>query len=108
MKGVLSLILWKSARSKGQPAALDMASRCSTALVLPPRAMTVVMAFSNALGVIMSRGLMSCFSSSSKALQHRSGMNSVGAAAAWSHDYCDDVLECLGCHDVRGLDVLLQ
>ena len=69
MNGVLSLILWKSSRSNGQPASLDMASRCSTALVLPPSAMMVVMAFSKALGVMMSRGLMSRFSSSSKALQ---------------------------------------
>lgn len=72
MKGVLSLILWKSSRSNGQPASLDMASRCSTALVLPPKAMMVVMAFSKALGVMMSRGLMSRFSSSSKALQSKS------------------------------------
>ena len=71
MKGVLLLILWKSSRSKGQPASLDMASRWSTALVLPPSAMTVVIAFSKAFGVMMSRGLMSRFSSSSKALHHK-------------------------------------
>ncbi len=71
MKGVLSLIRWKSARSKGQPAALDIANRCKTALVLPPRAMTVVMPFSKAFGVMMSSGLMSRFNSSSNALQHR-------------------------------------
>ena len=71
MKGVLSLIRWKSARSKGQPAALDMANRCKTALVLPPRAITVVMPFSKAFGVMMSSGLMSRFNSSSNALQHR-------------------------------------
>ena len=35
-----------------------MASRCSTALVEPPSAMTTVMAFSKALRVMMSRGAM--------------------------------------------------
>ena len=48
-----------------------MASKWSTALVLPPSAMTVVMALSKALGVMMSKGLMSRFSSSSKALHHK-------------------------------------
>ena len=70
MKGVLSLILWKSSRLNGTPAALDIASKCSTALVLPPRAITVVMPFSKALAVMMSRGFMSRFNSSSSALQH--------------------------------------
>ena len=41
-------------------AACAMASRCSTALVEPPSAMTTVMAFSNALRVMMSSGLMPC------------------------------------------------
>ena len=36
-----------------------MASRCSTALVEPPRAMTTLMAFSKAGRVMMSEGLMS-------------------------------------------------
>ena len=39
-----------------------------TALVDPPSAMTTVIAFSNAARVMMSRGLMSAFSSSSTAL----------------------------------------
>ena len=39
-------------------AAWAIASRCSTALVEPPSAMTTVMAFSNAFFVMMSRGLM--------------------------------------------------
>ena len=36
-----------------------MASRCNTALVEPPSAMTRVMALSKASRVMMSRGLMS-------------------------------------------------
>ena len=38
------------------PAAWAIASRCSTALVDPPSAMTIVIAFSNAWRVRMSRG----------------------------------------------------
>ena len=41
-----------------RPAACAIASRCSTALVEPPSAMTMVIAFSNALRVRMSRGRM--------------------------------------------------
>ena len=39
-----------------------MASRCSTALVEPPSAMTTVMAFSKAFFVRMSSGRMPCLS----------------------------------------------
>ena len=45
-------------------AARAMASRCSTALVEPPSAITTVIAFSKAARVMMSRGLMSALSSS--------------------------------------------
>ena len=36
-----------------------IAMRCSTALVDPPSTMTITIAFSNAVRVMMSRGLMS-------------------------------------------------
>ena len=49
----------KSSSESSTPMVLAMASRCSTALVDPPRAMTTVMAFSNASRVMMSEGLMS-------------------------------------------------
>ena len=48
----------KSLRESGTPAALAMASRCSTALVEPSSAVTTVMAFSNASKQRMSDGLM--------------------------------------------------
>ena len=48
----------KSSIDSFTPAACAIASRCSTALVDPPSAMTVVIAFSNALRVRMSRGRM--------------------------------------------------
>ena len=57
-----------------------MASRCSTALVLPPSAMTVTMAFSKAFRVMMSLGLMSCLRSSSNALQHKSDYDLMSKA----------------------------
>ena len=58
----------KSSSSSFTPAACAMASRCSTALVEPPRAIATVMAFSNALRVRMSDGLISCLIRSSTAL----------------------------------------
>ena len=61
-----------------------MASRCSTALVDPPTAMTSVIAFSNAFGVRMSSGLRS-FSSSSRtaapARRHSSALPSLSAGS---------------------------
>ena len=56
-----------------------MASRCSTALVEPPSAMTTVMAFSNALLVRMSRGRMPRSSSSH---DRRAGARAVVALLA--------------------------
>ena len=41
------------------PTARAIAMRCSTALVEPPRAMTITIAFSNAARVMTSRGLTS-------------------------------------------------
>ena len=51
----------KSSSVSGTPASCAIASRCSTALVEPPSAMTTVMAFSNASRVRMSRGRMPRF-----------------------------------------------
>ena len=48
----------KSSSSSGTSAALAMASRCSTKLVEPPRAMATVMAFSKDSRLKMSLGLM--------------------------------------------------
>ena len=53
----------KSSSSSSTPMVWAMASRCSTALVEPPRAMVTLIAFSNAARVMMSEGLMSCSSS---------------------------------------------
>lgn len=49
---------------------LAIAMKCSTALVEPPVAITRVMAFSNALKVMMSLGFRSFFNKSSMYLQH--------------------------------------
>jgi len=49
----------KSSIDSSTPAACAIATRCSTALVEPPRAMTSVIAFSKAARVMMSRGRMS-------------------------------------------------
>jgi hypothetical protein len=59
MKGTLSETAWKSSRVSVMPTACAMAIRCSTALVDPPSAMMITMAFSNAARVMMSRGLRS-------------------------------------------------
>ena len=48
----------KSSIDSFTPAVCAMASRCSTELVEPPSAMTVVIAFSNAFRLMMSRGRM--------------------------------------------------
>mmetsp|Transcript_29597 Transcript_29597/g.28325 ORF Transcript_29597/g.28325 Transcript_29597/m.28325 type:complete len:202 (-) Transcript_29597:688-1293(-) len=58
-KGVLSEILWKSSRVISTSTALAIAIKCSTALVLPPRTITIVIAFSKAFLVIISLGLRS-------------------------------------------------
>ena len=57
--GVRSRIRSKSARVRSRSSAWAMASRCSTAFVLPPTAMITVMAFSKASRVRMAFGRMS-------------------------------------------------
>ena len=57
----------KSSSLSATPAADAIASKCSTALVEPPSAMTTTIAFSNAFLVMMSRGRMLAFSSLSAA-----------------------------------------
>ena len=54
--GVFRLIRSKSASASGTPASRAMARRCSTPLVDPPMATRVVIAFSNAFRVRISRG----------------------------------------------------
>ncbi len=58
MWGTLAPIRLKSASDRGTSASLAMASRCSTALVEPPKAMTTAMAFSNASWVRIWRAVM--------------------------------------------------
>ena len=48
----------KSSRSSGTPASCAIASRCSTALVDPPKAITTAMAFSNASRVRICRAVI--------------------------------------------------
>ena len=55
-------VRWKSSSVRSTPTARDIAIKWRTALVEPPVAITIVIAFSNASFVIMSEGLM-CFSS---------------------------------------------
>ncbi|KAH3659803.1 hypothetical protein OGATHE_005848 [Ogataea polymorpha] len=55
--GVFSEMAWKSSIVRSTLAELAMASRCKTALVDPPVAITYAMAFSNAGLVMMSRGV---------------------------------------------------
>mmetsp|Transcript_11041 Transcript_11041/g.20034 ORF Transcript_11041/g.20034 Transcript_11041/m.20034 type:complete len:390 (+) Transcript_11041:309-1478(+) len=56
---VLSLIRWKSSTLSSMPAVLAMASRCKTALVDPPKAFTMTIAFSKDFLVKMSSGFKS-------------------------------------------------
>ena len=56
--GTRSPIRLKSSSSSGTPASRAMASRCSTALVDPPNAITTAMAFSNASRVMICRAVM--------------------------------------------------
>mmetsp|Transcript_80 Transcript_80/g.178 ORF Transcript_80/g.178 Transcript_80/m.178 type:complete len:206 (-) Transcript_80:693-1310(-) len=75
MKGTLSEHAWKSSRVSSTPAASAMAIRCSTALVDPPSAITVTIAFSNAARVMMSLGLRSSlrrFRIAAPAIRHSS------------------------------------
>ena len=57
----------KSSIVRSTSASWAMASRCSTALVEPPKAMTTAMAFSKASLVMMSRAVMPRRSSSTTA-----------------------------------------
>ena len=59
MNGVLSLTAWKSSKVKLIPHACAIAIKCNTAFVLPPRAITIVIAFSKAARVMMSLGFKS-------------------------------------------------
>mmetsp|Transcript_65180 Transcript_65180/g.79774 ORF Transcript_65180/g.79774 Transcript_65180/m.79774 type:complete len:207 (-) Transcript_65180:459-1079(-) len=56
IKEVLSLIRWKSSMVSSISAVAAMASKCSTALVDPPKAFTMTMAFSKDFFVRMSEG----------------------------------------------------
>lgn len=68
INGTLSLILWKSSSPNSIPHAFAIAIKCSTALVLPPVAITNTIAFSKLALVIMSLGLISRFINSNKYL----------------------------------------
>mmetsp|Transcript_43047 Transcript_43047/g.78263 ORF Transcript_43047/g.78263 Transcript_43047/m.78263 type:complete len:389 (-) Transcript_43047:384-1550(-) len=59
MSFVLSLSRWKSSTLSSIPAVWAMASKCKTALVDPPKAFTITMAFSKDFLVKMSSGLRS-------------------------------------------------
>ena len=61
--GTRSPIRLKSSSSSGTPASQAMASRCSTALVDPPNAITTAIAFSNASRVRICRAVMPLSSS---------------------------------------------
>ncbi len=72
--------------------ACAMARRCSTALVEPPSAMMMTIAFSNAARVMMSRGLMSAFSSSSTVLQAERRNLALYGQSAWLALCLPDIL----------------
>ena len=57
----------KSSSARSTLASLAMASRCSTALVEPPSAITTAMAFSNASLVMIWRGRMPASASATTA-----------------------------------------
>lgn len=64
MKGTASETFWKSSRSSATPTERAIAIRCSTALVEPPSAITVTIAFRKAGAVMMADGRRSDASSS--------------------------------------------
>ena len=66
--GTLAPTRLKSANDSSTFASCAMASRCSTALVEPPKAITTAIAFSNASLVRMSRAVIPRRSSSTTAL----------------------------------------
>ncbi|MNY40997.1 hypothetical protein D3C86_1757780 [compost metagenome] len=61
--GTRRRICSKSSNVKSTPTEWAMASKCRNAFVEPPKAITTVIAFSNAFFVIMSLGYISCSSS---------------------------------------------
>ncbi len=67
MWGTRAATRLKSSSARSTRASLAMASRCSTALVEPPSAMTTAMAFSNASFVRIWRGRMPALASSTTA-----------------------------------------
>ncbi|MPM54804.1 hypothetical protein SDC9_101584 [bioreactor metagenome] len=69
--GTRSPIRLKSPSARSTSASWAIASRCSTALVEPPSAISRVMAFSNASRVRMSRTVMPCRSRSTTASPER-------------------------------------
>mmetsp|Transcript_10568 Transcript_10568/g.39160 ORF Transcript_10568/g.39160 Transcript_10568/m.39160 type:complete len:219 (+) Transcript_10568:606-1262(+) len=92
MKGVLSDTAWKSSRVRVMPTECAMAIKCSTAFVLPPRAMMVTMAFSNAARVMISRGFKSISSRcriALPAMKHSSIFN--GSSAGMLEEYGRDI-----------------
>jgi hypothetical protein len=90
-KGMRSLTRWKSFRSRGTSTALAIAIRWRTALVEPPRAITMTIAFSNASRVMMSRGFRSSsrrFLIAAPARKHSSSFagSSAGVEALYGSD----------------------
>ncbi len=67
MWGTRAAMRLKSSSARSTPASAAIASRCSTALVEPPRAITTAMAFSNACFVMICRGRMPALSRSTTA-----------------------------------------
>src|SRR5271156_1779487 len=59
MKGILLLTRWKSSSVRPTSAVAAMARKCRTALVEPPRAISMTMAFSNERLVMRWRGVIS-------------------------------------------------
>ena len=89
--GTLAPMRLKSARVRSTSASRAMASRCSTALVEPPNAMTTAMAFSKASLVRMSRAVMPRRSSSTTASPLTAGelvaaLSMAGGAALPGND----------------------
>ena len=80
--GTLRRIVSKSSSARATPAARAIASRCSTALVEPPSAMTTAMAFSNALRVRMCRGRRCRRTASTSASPERAALSAFSASSA--------------------------
>ena len=75
----------KSSNLMSTLAAFAIAKICNTALVEPPSAITMVMAFSKASLVMISLGFISCLSNSNTAAPARSQSNLLSfEMAAWA------------------------